>query len=95
MPLASMKNDSRKVRENRELPLAVLHAERTTVPIKNFYLERFFRAAAAPFFPNAVRTCDGKFAMVPFFLAPAAAFFIFLRAAVRCFSVAIFFSLFL
>ena len=56
---------------------------------QNDYLERFFRAAAAPFFPNAVRTRDGRFAMVLFFLAPATAFFIFLRAAARCLSVAI------
>ena len=94
MPLALVKNDSRKARENRELRRTVLAQTYPPVPIKG-YLERFFRAAAAPFFPNAVRTPDGKFAMVLFFLAPAAAFFIFLRAAVRCFSVAIFFSLFL
>jgi hypothetical protein len=51
------------------------------------YRERFFRAAAAaPFFPNADRTFEGRLAMVRFFLAAAAAFFIFLRAAVRRFS---------
>ena len=95
MPLASTKNDSRKARENRELLPHGSRADLPTCPHQKGYLERFFRAAAAPFFPRAVRTRDGKFAMVLFFLAPAAAFFIFLRAAARCFSVAIFFSLFL
>jgi hypothetical protein len=90
MPLASIKMIAEKRVKNSDSRRAVLHAERTTVPIQN-YLERFFRAAAAPFFPKALRTRDGKFAMVLFFLAPAAAFFIFLRAAARCFSVAIFF----
>ena len=38
MPLTSVKNDSRKWRENRELRLAVLHPERTTVPHKELLL---------------------------------------------------------
>src|SRR5579862_2754411 len=88
-PLALVEMISEKRAKNREL-IAVLHADPTPVPIKNNYLARFFRAAAAPFFPNAVRTRDGRFAMVRFFVAAAAAFFIFLRAAARCFSVAIF-----
>jgi hypothetical protein len=33
------------------------------------YLARFFLAAAALFFPSALRTCDGRFATVLFFLA--------------------------
>ena len=90
MPLASMKNDSRKSRANRELPACGPGADRIAGLVENDYLARFLRAAAAPFLPNAVRTRDGKFAMVLFFLAAAAAFFIFLRAAALCFSVAIF-----
>jgi hypothetical protein len=90
MPLTLVKMIAEKRARTANSHRAVLLAGRTTVPIKNDYLERFFRAAAAPFFPNAVRTFDDKFAMVLFFLAPAAAFFIFVRAATRCFSVAIF-----
>lgn len=52
------------------------------------YRERFFRAAAAPFLPNAVRTPDDRCAIVRFFLAAAAAFLIFVRAPARCFLVA-------
>src|SRR5580704_6242285 len=83
------KDDSRKARVNRELTRA-LYADSDLGPDnRTNYLECFLRAAA-PFFPNAVRTRDGRFAMVFFFLAAAAAFFIFLRAAARCLSVAIF-----
>jgi hypothetical protein len=93
MPLALVKMIAEKCARTANSRRAVLHAVRTTVRINDDYLERFFRAAAAPFLPSAVRTFDDKFAMVLFFLAPAAAFLIFLRAAVRCFSVAIFFFL--
>lgn len=44
----------------------------------------FLRAAAAPFFPKAVRTFFGRCAMVFFFFAAAAAFLMFLRAAAVC-----------
>lgn len=90
MPLASMKMIAEKRARTANTRRAALEADQIPARIENDYLERFFRAAAAPFFPNAVRTRDGKFAMVLFFLAPAAAFFIFLRAEARCFSVAIF-----
>jgi hypothetical protein len=50
---------------------------------------RFRRAAFAPSFPSAVRVFLGRFATVRFRFAVAAAFLIFLRAAVFCFVVAI------
>jgi hypothetical protein len=47
--------------KNREAPAARSFTQTgPTVPIKDDYLERFFRAAAAPFFPKAVRTRDGN-----------------------------------
>ena len=49
----------------------------------------FLRAAAAPFFPKAVRTFFGRCAMVFFFFAAAAAFLMFLRAAAVCLAEAI------
>ena len=49
--------------------------------------QRYLRAAAAPFFPKAVRTFFGRWAMVRFSLAAVAAFLMFFRAAVFCFSV--------
>lgn len=47
-------------------------------------LERLRFAAWAPFLPSAVRTDLGRCAMVRFFLAALAAFFMFLCAAVLC-----------
>jgi hypothetical protein len=52
----------------------------------------FFRFCCATFaacFPNAVRTDFGKWAIVRFFFAAAAAFLTFRRAAFRCFVLAI------
>ena len=57
--------------------------------------QRYLRAAAAPFFPKAVRTFFGKWAMVRFSLAAVAAFLMFFRAAVFCFSVLMAFVFFL
>ena len=56
--------------------------------------QRYLRAAAAPFFPKAVRTFFGRWAMVRFSLAAVAAFLMFLRAAVFCFSVLMAFAFF-
>ena len=49
----------------------------------------FFCAAAAPFFPSAVRTDFGRCEIVRFFLAAAAAFEMFFLAAFFCFELAI------
>jgi len=50
---------------------------------------RLLRATLAACFPKAVRVDLGRWAMVRFFRAAAAAFLMFLRAADLCLSVAI------
>ena len=52
----------------------------------SIYVERFrfLRAIFAPSLPNAVLTDFGRCAIVRFFFAAAAAFLMFLRAALRC-----------
>ena len=57
--------------------------------IPYFDFPRFFRATFAACFPSAVRTDFGKWAIVRFFFAAAAAFLMFRLAAFRCFVLAI------
>lgn len=50
---------------------------------------RFRRATLAPCLPSAVLTDLGRWAIVRFFFAAAAAFLMFFRAAFRCLVLAI------
>jgi hypothetical protein len=93
MPSETAVRRARRGRESAEETVAPQRhrgrgdSERKYSEISETPAQRYLRAAAAPFFPKAVRTFLGRWGIVFFSLAAVAAFLTFFRAAAFCFSV--------